>query len=895
MENFWAVPKTAVLKELQTDEIHGLSSREARSRLTKHGFNELAIKERDTTAAVLGRQFASPLVAILLVALILSLSQQHVTDAIIIAMVVMINALIGFFEEDRAQDVIAKLRQILAPHARIIRDSTEEKIGARLLVVGDIIKLEAGDRVPADVRIIGGRNLRVNQASLTGEAVPEFKRDTVLAEKTPLADRDNMAFLGSLVVSGAALCVVTATGIGSEVGKITREVVQVRRTQSDITRKLNYWARLIGIVSVLLSALALLVGLGRGIPLIEMLKTSISLLVSLVPEGLPIALTVTLSVSLRRVFRSRAVLRKLSSAETLGSVTIICVDKTGTLTEGMMVAERLITGAKEYLVTGRGLSLSGSFVSEGEKVDVAKTPALRLLLELASLSTTSTINKRDLHSDRARELSDPTETALAVVAAKAGLYAFEQNEEHPEVIEVPFDQLLRYSVSVHKMDGKNRYIVKGSPERIIKLATKQLTSTMSEVRLDRQSREKLEHIAESYAETGYRVVALGFVDKRSVESQRPEKVDDLTFVGLFLLSDAIRSTVPQAIVEAQEAGLKVMMITGDHLLTAEHIGAQLGLINGGKVMHADEISGCDMADVSIIARATPSSKLLIVEKLQRRGEIVAMTGDGVNDAPALKKADIGIAMGLHGTDVAIEAADMVLLDNNFASITAAVKEGRLIWNNLRKIIFHLTSTSFGEVAIIILALMFGWPLPLMAVQILWLNLVTDGATSMALTIEPAETDLMHQRPRSPEAKIIDSGMLFRMILVSLAMAGVSLWLYWASLPSGVEYARSTVLTFMVFAQVFNLFNARSETRSVFILKFGQNHLLIWLSLLSIVLQFIAIYFQPLSQALGLVPLTWQTVGTAALLASSILWVDEVRKLTRRLLLVWARLQNTFTA
>ncbi|MEK9167452.1 MAG: cation-transporting P-type ATPase [Patescibacteria group bacterium] len=889
-ESFWAQPKTRTLTELRTDEHHGLSQVEARFRLNQHGSNELKHDQHVSKLKLLFHQLNSPFVYILAVAAIISGYQNRVTETVVIVAVIIINSAIGFFEEYRAEKTISKLRGILAPQARVIRESIEQKIPARYLVPGDIIIVEAGDRVPADARILEARGLRVNQAPLTGESMPAHKRDTVISAASALIDRQNVLYLSTLVVSGQATAVVVATGMQSELGLIAREVIQVRETPSDLEKKLRHLGRFLTIASVGLALLVLLVGYLSGRELLDTFRITLALLVSIVPEGLPIALTVTLSVGLTRIFRHHALIRRLSAVETLGSVTMMCIDKTGTLTEGEMMVERLVLPSGDYRVSGRGFALSGSFYKDDETVSVAKHPELGRLLELTSLATMSTISKEDLKRDQAKQLTDPTETALAVVAAKAGYYAFEREEDYPEVLELPFDQEQRYSASIHRVKDQYRVIAKGSIERIIGLS--QYINRGKRLRLTKDTREALIKQAEELATQGYRVVALGYADYPHNTKLGSELVNQLTFVGLMAMTDPIRPEARGVIEKALAAGVRTLMITGDHLLTAAHIARKVGLDTQGEIIHAQDLEHHDLKGVAVISRATPRDKLLIVEKLQRRGEIVVMTGDGVNDAPALKKADIGVAMGRSGSDIAIETSEMVLLNDNITGIVAAISEGRRIWGNIKKIVYYLVSTSLGEVILIVAALAMNWPLPVLVVQILWLNLVTDGVTSMALTVEPAEGDLMSQPPRDPKETIVSNGSFGRMLLVSAVMAVGTLLVFRLNIGD-LTYARTAALTTLIFFQLFNLFNSRSAVQSIFNLNWSANRLLLIMFGLASGLHLIAIYYPPLADLLGLTALSISTLVVCLAVALSIVLVDELRKLGRVMILSWAKTQATF--
>ncbi|MEX1051973.1 MAG: HAD-IC family P-type ATPase, partial [Patescibacteria group bacterium] len=881
-----ALPKQRVLAQLHTNELHGLANAEAARRVRRHGSNELSRKNGPSQSEIWLRQLKSPLIYILMLADVFALVQREWTDATVISVVIVANAVIGYLQERKAENVMAKLRQILSPTAKVIREGVEQKMAARLVVPGDIIVLEAGDRVPADARILQCQNLRVNQATLTGESLPAHKREATVAPATALIDRVNMLYSTTLVISGQASAVVTGTGMGSEIGKITREVAEVREKPENLERQINRVARVVLAVTTMFLLLLFVVGLAYQLPPVELLKVLLSLLVSIVPEGLPVAITVTLSVGLLRIFRKHAIIRKLSAAETLGSATVVCVDKTGTITEGKLMVEKIFTGGVEYDVTGEGYRLSGDFFRDRQPVSIKKERGAGLLLQLVSLVTSSTINREDLKRDHARELTDPTETALAVVAAKGGWFAFEQERDFPEVAELPFDQELRFSGSIRRLDKRERRIIKGAPESVLGRSTKVLNGGQ-ERRLSAQTISLLEQRADGYASAGYRVVALAYGDVASGGQHSLKEMRNLTFVGFFAMTDPIRPDVTKTLELAHQAGVRIMMITGDHLKTAEAIARRAGIAKFGRIVHADELGRQSLDSVSVIARSTPSQKLEIVERLQRQGHIVAMTGDGVNDAPALKKADIGLAMGRAGTDVAIEASDMVLLQDSFSSIIEAIKQGRLIWENLRKVVFFLISTSFAEIAVILIAVVLKLPLPLLAVQILWMNLVTDGVNSMALTVEPEEKELMKQRPRDPKEPILTKAMLGRMALLTAVMTVGTVGLYYYFLPHGVEYARTGALTAMVFFQLFNLFNSRSEYRSVFEMPLFRNKLLIGTALVSVLLQVAAVYTPVLSGLLKTEPIGAAAFALTVAVASSIVLVDELRKYTAKSALRWA--------
>lgn len=883
----WSVPASRVLSELKTDHVHGLSSTEARRRLRLTGANEIKRVSGPNGWTILLRQLQSPLVYILFFAAVLTFIQGDVVDTTVIMVVVVFNSFIGWAQEYRAEKTMAALHKLLAPMARVIRDSQEQKIAARLLVPGDILLIEAGDRVAADARIIEARSLKINESTLTGEAAPAWKREALVKAEAGMLDRPNVLFASTLVVSGAGTAVVTATGFQTEIGQISKELSSLAETSPTLMRQLTKLGRSIIIIAGFLAGITLLAGLYADVSLVEMLKIAVSLLVSIVPSGLPVVLTVALSAGLLRIFRQNALVRRLSAIETLGETTVICVDKTGTLTEGSMTVEKILVGGTEYTVDGQGYGLTGHFYQDGNRVDPAKQPDLRQLLEMVSLATTSTISAADMKNDQARQLTDPTETAMAVVAAKAGFYAYRQEKSMPELLEVPFNQEARHSTSVHLFNKKHRYIIKGAPEKVIEMCSESVVNGQTH-RLLAASKTKLEEAAAGFAAAGYRVTALGYKDEPVSKTIHPESPHNLTFAGLLCLADPIRSDSPAIIRAAQQAGIRVMMITGDHLLTARSIADRIGLLNNGKAVHASDIKYGQINDYSVIARATPQDKLLVVERLQKNGEVVAMTGDGVNDAPALKRADIGISMGLTGTDAAIEASDMVLLKNRFGAAVLAIKEGRLVWENLRKAIFYLVSLSLGEALIVIVALLAGLPLPLVAVQILWMNLATEGVTSIALINEPAEKNIMTQPPRKENSALLTRSDLWRLLIFSLTMTVGTVLLFRAYLGDGLDYARTVALTALVVFQLFNLFNCRSQTRSAFDRNQGTNGLLLICWLFATGLQLLAVYHPLAHQYLQTVPLRWETILAITLTSLSIIVVSEIYKAIVSAAHAWAQ-------
>ncbi len=888
MEKVWSRPSALLITELKTNSNLGLTGSDAAKRLRK-GANELTSHVQLNGLSILLRQFQSPLVFLLFLAAGLSVYQGEPRDSIAILIVLFGNAAIGFFQEYKAEATISKLKHLLSPKATVLRDGAELKIPARQLVVGDILLIEAGDRVQADGRIIESSNLRINEANLTGESVPAHKNPGLSNDGQHLTNRRNMAYMSTLVVDGRAKVLVTSTGNLTELGKIASEISQMKPQPTILQRKTAALGRLLLIVSVVSVIAVAVVGLVRGIEFALIFRIALSLFVSVVPEGLPIVLTFVLSIGLIRLYRRHVLIRQLGAAETLGSATIICVDKTGTLTEGDMMVEKIVFGETEATVTGQGFSLSGDFIINKKKADIKSFPALGTILELSSLTTTAKLSQKELKDDEARQIHDPTETALTVVSAKAGYYAYAEERRFPEVSDLPFDQELRYSASVHKLEKVNRCIVKGSPETILDMSSYIISSNGARRRLLRATHSVWHDRAASLASQGYRVIALAYTDTPKSAAPNLKKLTGMSFLGFFCLVDPIRPDVKDAIRVANQAGVRVMIITGDHLLTATNVADRLGL--KGQVIDASELGRANLKEVSVIARATPTNKLVIVQKLQKSGEIVAMTGDGVNDAPALKQADLGIAMGKSGTDVAIEASSMVLLKDNFRSIVEAINQGRLIWENLIKVIYYLVSTSFAELLTVLVVLIVGLPLPLSAIQILWMNLVTDGVMSLSLATEDRESSPLAAKPRSREENLVSRSMGRRMVMASIVMTAGSLLTYFSFIHRGQLYAQSAVLTVMVFFQIFNAFNARSSTQSAFSVPLSRNTLLAPLVVISVILQLAILYLPLFQRLLHTEALDGLTLITVIAIASSIVLADELRKLTRSWLLAWSKLQG----
>lgn len=891
MEQPWSAQKNTLIAELRSTQERGLTARQVQATLTRVGYNEFQqSRHRSWFDSLLG-QLTSPFALVLLAATALALLQGAVVDAWVITAVVTFNSMIGAWQEHKAERVMSKLQHVLSPHARVIRDGIETKIAARYVVPGDLVVLDAGDRVPADGRILEAQSLRANQASLTGESVPAHKSEGQLGVKTALIDRTNMLFASTLIVAGRAVMLVTTTGNQTEIGQIAAQINAAGDLPPGFRREIGQLGLYLLIAGMTLALMVLGTGLLRGIPLTSIAQVAISILVSIIPEGLPVAVTFGLSYGAIRMHRHQVIVRRLAAVERLGYVDVIGLDKTGTLTANEMTVENLFVLGHEYQVTGAGYQLSGQFLEKEKTIDIHKQPAARLLLELSSLATMSTINEQDLKSDQAKQLTDPTETALAVVAAKAGYYAFRDERNHPELLEIPFDQELRFSTSVHRFDRIARYIVKGAPEQILKRSKRVLGSTGATRSLLKATRELFEEQIRSYAKAGYRVVALAYADQPAGASLDAKHVTNLTLVGLMALSDPIRPQAATTIAQARDGGIRVLMITGDHLLTSQTVADRLGLTEDGNVVHADELRPNELDRVCAIARATPGDKLKIIRWFQEKGKVVAMTGDGVNDAPALKQADVGIAMGRHGTDVAIEAADVVLLRDQFSDLLSSIMIGRWIWQNLRRIAFFFLITSLGDATVVTLALVFDMPLPLVATQILWLNLVTGALIALALVVEtPKEVEVGSQAVLPPlRPGLLERRTGIRAIGLSLFM-GIAAFFVFLTVPSDNLAVRQTAVLITLFVfEALALLTARRLDRPAH-LKNRPSNLLILSLLGSVLLQLGAVYWPVLNEALHTTALELPILLYCVSVALAGWLLERLAQGLRSLIITWAHRQ-----
>ncbi len=816
----------------------GLKPAEAQKRLEGYGANELAEKKGVSPWSLFLQQFKSFLIVILLIAVVLSAVLGEVADAVIIGVIVLFASGLGFFQEYRAERAMEALRRMAAPMASVRRGGKEVEIPARELVPGDIIILRTGDRIAADARLIEAVNLKSNEAPLTGESTPVEKKAAVIQDEAPVADRSNMVYMGTAVIDGRGSAVITATGMATEFGKIASLLQEVKPERTPLEINLDRTGRWIAIGALALCFLLAGLGVARGHELLEMFIWGIALAVAAVPEALPAVVAISLSLGVRRMAKRHALIRRLPAVETLGSTTFICSDKTGTLTQGMMTVRRIYADNSSIDVGGVGYEPEGDFSVDGEKIDVESESALEKILLIGALCNDTALTA----SGREWEVSgDPTEGSLLVSAAKAGLWPEELNRQFPRIGEIPFSSERKRMTTVHRTPEGGVAYSKGAPELVLG-SCRYIYAEGRERELTDKDREEIIAVGRGMLDDALRVLGLAY--KRLDNGAINESIEqDMVFTGMVGMIDPPRPEAKKAIERCQRAGVKSVMITGDHKKTAVAIARELGLFGDGLALTGIELDNLSQSEleemverIEVYARVSPAHKLRVVEALAKRGHVVAMTGDGINDAPALKKADIGIAMGITGTDVTTEAADMVLTDDNFASIVAAIEEGRGIFSNIKKYLMYLLSSNIGEILLMAGAILFGpWlglpagAIPLVAIQILWVNLATDGLPAIALSVDPPDPDLMTQKPRPRGQGVFTKEVVTLMVVGGVWSALVNLGVFRWALDSGRGMLEAQALCFLtlVLIQFFKAYNFRSDKQSIFKIGFFRNK---WLNI-----------------------------------------------------------------
>ncbi|MCX8062063.1 MAG: cation-translocating P-type ATPase [Anaerolineales bacterium] len=877
------------LAELKTDLKTGLSTTEAKKRQQEYGPNQLIERGMKSPWQILLDQFTEIMVVILIIAAVISVLLHETTDAIVILIIVILNAALGFSQEYRAEKAIAALKRLSAPKVKVRRDGHLHEIPARELVPGDIVQLDAGDAVAADCRLIEAINLRVQEAVLTGESEPVEKHTRpILEENLSIGDQRNMVFMGTVTTYGRGLAVVVRTGMQTELGKIADMLQSVEQESTPLQKRLKQLGKGLALAALAIVVVIFILGLLRGEPLRLMFMTAIGMAVAVIPEGLPAVVTIALALGAQRMLQRNALIRKLPAVETLGSVTTICSDKTGTLTENRMTVT-VVDVAGNRVDFLEKMKFYSPTVSEEEKLNPLriKYPEVSLMLEAGALCNDAVIEKEFSQSGGYQTVGDPTEGALVIAAARAGLWKDELEELLPRVSELPFDSERKMMTTVHRLKGdaadhfqlqsvkilnncgKGAAIAftKGAVDSLLQVSTQVWTEGKS-VPLDEEWRKRIHRANEDLAKQGVRVLGVAFriyEDTNNGNLIQPRE-EGLTFVGLFGMIDPARPEVRDAVATSMSAGVRPIMITGDHPLTAAHIARQLGIgapfyeVISGKELEEISIEElkAKLERVSIFARVSPAHKMKIVEALQQMGEIVAMTGDGVNDAPALKKADIGVAMGITGTDVSKEASEMVLLDDNFATIVAAIEEGRRIYDNIRKFIQYTLTSNAGEIWVMLLGPFFGLSLPLTPLQILWVNLVTDGLPGLALTVEPAEPDTMRRKPYPPNENIFGRGLVVSILWIGILMGLTSLLAgIWAYQTQRFEVWQTMVFTTLTLAQMGNVLAIRSNHYTLRQIGLLSNKPLLGAVLLTFVLQMAVIYLPFLQSIFKTVPLSPQ--------------------------------------
>ena len=886
MRNQWYARSIAdVLESVDSNE-QGLSQKEAEYRLKKNGFNKLPEAKVDGFFVIFLRQFRSSLIYILLFAGVVVFAMGEIVDGLIILAVLIFNAIVGTAQEGRAQNTLLALKKYTETKATILRDGKEIIIADDNVVVGDIIILQEGEKVPADARIILSNNLKIDESALSGESVPVNKISGALnREYLSIPEQKNILFKGTNILAGSGRAVVVATGINTAIGKIAKEIMSVD-TEIPLKKNIRYLSKAIIVVVVFLDIVLLTVGLMSGKGIKEMFTTLVSLSVSIIPEGLPIVMTLILATGVWRMSKRNTLVKRLQAVEALGQAEVIAVDKTGTITKNEMVVRKVFIDGKFFNIDGEGYEPKGSVKIGGEAIEPLNHPDLIFAVKSAGLCTGARIAFLE-KENRWIANGDPTEAALLVLAQKIGFHKNILERESPSVIEFPFDYHFRYRASLRKADGKYFLTVIGAPENILEISQKIWRNGKNYI-LSQKEKEELTDVFEKMSEAGLRVVALG-VNNNPGKNISQEKIDNITFVGFFGMKDALRPEVPGAMSRAAEAGVRVIMITGDHKITARAIAKEAGIYKAGdEIITGDElekITDEDLAErikkVSIFARVSPEHKLRIVKAFKIAKKIIAMTGDGVNDAPSLVHADLGVAMGKIGTEVAKEASDIVILDDNFGSIIPAIEEGRSIYKTIKKVILYLFSTSVGEVLTITGALFLGFPLPILPAQIIWLNFVTDGFLDVSLAMEPREKSLLFEKFKKPNKYLIDFLMVQRIFFMAIPMMIGTLLIFKGLFHADLVKAQTMSLVVLAVFQWFNAWNCRSEDKSIFKTNPLSNKFLVGATFIVIILQILAVYNPFLQKILHTAPLNGYDWLLIVAVAFSIVAIEETRKLVYR--------------
>lgn len=872
-----------VEEQTSTNLMDGLTEQEVKKRLETFGYNQLQEKKKKPALLLFLAQFKDFMVLVLIGATIISALLGEYVDAIAVMAIVILNGVLGFFQEARAEKSLQALKELAAPQVTALRNGKWTKIQSKEVVVGDVVKFNSGDRIGADIRITKASSLYIEESALTGESVPVQKREGIVhGEQVGLGDQENMAFMGTLVTRGSGIGIVVSVGMKTAMGQIAGLLQSAEEVTTPLQRRLEQLGKILIVLALLLTAVVVFVGVYQGQGMYQMFLAGVSLAVAAIPEGLPAIVTVALSLGVQRMIKKKAIIRKLPAVETLGCASVICSDKTGTMTQNKMMVTKIWSGGKSWSVTGEGYEPKGSFFDNNKPIDPTKHHSLYQTLTFGYLCNQTDIIKRkkDYILD-----GDPTEGALVASAMKAGLTRELLARQFEIIHEFPFDSTRKMmSVVVKDNNGKKFVVTKGAPDVLLNLCNGVLWDNKLQV-MNSLYKEKVLKQIESLAEGALRTIAIAYktLPQTSLRISENEAEANLTFIGIQGMMDPPRPEVKAAVEECRQAGIKTVMITGDHKVTAAAIAKELSILpQGGNIMEGRELEALSddelvsiVDDTYVYARVSPEHKLRIVKALQKRGHIVAMTGDGVNDAPAIKAADIGVAMGITGTDVAKEASSLILLDDNFATIGAAIKEGRNIYENIRKFIRYLLASNVGEIFVMLFAMLLALPLPLVPIQILWVNLVTDGLPAMALGLDSPESDVMKRKPRNPKEGVFARGLGWKIISRGFLIGVVTLLAFIITNnqnPDNLVYAQTVAFATLVLAQLILVFDCRSE-KSIFHRNPFGNIALIGAVFISLFLMLVVIYYPPLQPIFSTEPIIgrdWLLISGLAAIPTFIL-------------------------
>jgi len=866
-----------VERKLHVTTNKGLTEKQVKERRKQYGSNVLQSQKKTSRWLLLLKQFQDFMVLVLLAATLIAGLLGEYVDAIAIMVIVLVNAFLGYFQEQKAENSLEKLKELSAPMASVLREEKWKKIISSDLVVGDIVKINTGDRIPADIRIVKSSNMEIEESALTGESVPVMKHATAIQkDHLEAQDQANMAFMGTLVTRGSGIGIVVGTGMNTVMGQIASLMVTTKKIMTPLERKLAELGKILIGVALFLTALVVVLGVVQGNPVYDMFLAGVSLAVAAIPEGLPAIVTVALSLGVQRMIKKKAIVRELSAVETLGSASVICSDKTGTMTENQMTVKEIYLNGSELEVTGDGYNTNGEFLLNKQKVG-DRFPNLERMLLYGMLCNNASIQVK---KGKNYIEGDPTDGALLVAARKFGLKQAAA-ENYKIIKEIPFDSDRKRMSIIVEDDNQMRFLItKGAPDVLLPRSTHFIDRDGRKL-LKKNDQDKIDHAINKMADKALRTIAIGMKSISKQESLEPAFLEkNLTFIGLYGMIDPPRKEVKQAIKECRQAGIKTVMITGDHVKTAHAIAKKLNLIpEDGLIIEGSKLNQMSVSelkeiidDTYVFARVTPEHKLKIVEAFQEKGHIVAMTGDGVNDAPAIKASDIGISMGITGTDVTKEASSLILMDDNFATIKSAIQEGRNIYENIRKFIRYLLASNVGEILVMLFAMLLAMPLPLVPVQILWVNLVTDGLPALALGLDKAEDNVMKRGPRNPREGVFARGLGYKIVSRGLIIGIVTLIGFvtaYHSNPENLVYAQTTAFATLVLAQLIHVFDCRNENSIFDRSPFGNMYLVLAV-LSSILLLLIVIYWVPLqpvfhTTALNLVD--WVFISALAVIPS----------------------------